>query len=83
MISPGVYTFMVLSEILSRGFKNEFEIKGRIRTNHKNDRSGSLISEIDNVILITKLKVNPQIYALRFDKKSFFNTILGCSPYWD
>ena len=27
--------------------------------------------------------VRHEIKALRFDEKSFFNTILGLSPYWD
>ena len=82
-ISPGVYTFKDPAEVLSRGFKNEFEIRGRRRTKHKTVRSDSYIIEIDNVPFITKLNVNPQIHALRFDKKSFFNTILGFSTYWD
>ena len=81
--SPAVYTFKDLSEALSRGLKNEFEITGRIRTKHKYDRSNSIIIESDNATLITKMIVNPQIHALRFDNKSFLDTILGFSPYWN
>ena len=33
--------------------------------------------------MITKLRLDPQINVLRFDKKSFFNKILGFTPYWD
>ena len=82
-ISRGVYTFEDLSEVLSRGFKKEFEFIGRIRPNHKYDRSDSIVIESDNVTLINKLNVNPQIHALRFDKKPFFDTDLGFSPYWE
>ena len=31
----------------------------------------------------TKLIGRYEINALRFDEKSFFNTILGFPPYWD
>ena len=81
--SPSVYTFEDLSEVLSRDFKNQFEIRGRIRPNHKYDRSDSIIIEGDNVTLTTELIVNPQIHTLRFDKKSFFDTNLSFSPYSD
>ena len=81
--SPGVHTFKDLAEVLSRGFKVEFEIRGRIRSNGKYDGFGSIIIESDNVTLITTLNVNPQLQALRFDKKLFFNTIVSFSPYWD
>ena len=33
--------------------------------------------------MINKLTLRPDINALRFDEKSFFNTILGFSPHWD
>ena len=33
-IPPGAYNFKDLSEVLSRGFENEFAIRGRIRPNH-------------------------------------------------
>ena len=29
------------------------------------------------------MNVHPQFYAVTLDKKSFFNTILGFSLYWD
>ena len=33
--------------------------------------------------MITKLIVNYEIYALTFGENSFFNNIIGFSPYWD
>ena len=80
-IPPGAYTFKDLSIVLSRGFIIEFEIRGRMRPNHKHDLSDSIIIDSDNVSLITKLRLGPHIMVLRFDKKSF-NTNLGFSPYW-
>ena len=74
IIPPGVYTFRDLSGNLSRSFENEFEIRGRMRP---------VIIDSDNVSLMTKLRLVPQIMVLRFDKKSFLNTILGFTPYWD
>ena len=81
-IPPGVYTFKDLSIVLSRGFKNGFQIRGRMRPNHEHDLSDSIIIDSDNVSLITKLKLGPRIMVLRFVKKSFFNTTLGFTPYW-
>ena len=82
-IPPAAYIFKDLSEVLSKGFKNEFEIRGRKRPNHKYDSHDSFIIAKDNVTFITKLDLRPDIKVLRFDKKSFFKTILGFSPYWD
>ena len=50
---------------------------------HKNDRSDSILIDSDDVSLITKLTLRPDINALKFDEKSFFKTILGFSPHWD
>ena len=82
-ISPGVYAFLDISEVLSSDFQNEFEIRGRLRPNQKYDGSDSIIIESDNVILINKLIVDTQIQPLRFDKNSFFNIVLSFPPYWD
>ena len=81
-IPPGVYTFKDLSEALSRGFKSEFKLRN-LRPNHKHDKSDSIIIESDNVTLITKFFSRYDIKVSRFDEKSFFNTVLGFSPYWD
>ena len=83
-IPPVTYTFKDLSDVFSRGFKNEFELK-KVQPNHKHDESDSIIIQSDNVTLITKLILRPDIKVLRFDKKSFlifnyhlrFFTILG------
>ena len=79
---PGVYTFKNFSEVFSRGFTNEFQLR-KLQPKHKHDTSDSIIIESDNVTLITKLILRYKIKVLRFDKKSFFRTILGFSPYWD
>ena len=70
--SPGAHIFNNLSEVLSRGFRDDFEIRGRIRPDHEYERSTSIIIESDDISLITKLRLGPQINVLRFDKKSFF-----------
>ena len=33
--------------------------------------------------MITKLVLRNEIYTLRLNKKSFFSSVLGFSPYWD
>ena len=81
--SPGTYTFKDISEVLSRGFEKEFEIRGEIQPNTEYDKSDSIIIERDNNTMKTKLIVGSEINALRFDEKSFFSTILGLAPYWD
>ena len=81
-ISPGIYTFTDLAELLSRGFKSDLEI-GKLRPNHIHDRSSSFIIEIDNITIITKLFLRYEIRVLRFVDKSFFNTMLSFSPFWD
>ena len=54
-----------------------------MRPNHKHDLYDSNIIGSDNVSLITKLRLGPQIMVLRYDKKSFFNRFLGVTPYRD
>ena len=80
---PGAYTFKDLSIVLSRGFNNEYKNRGQMKPNHNYDLSDSIIIHSDNVSLITKLRLGPDIMVLSFDKKSFFNTILAYNPYWD
>ena len=79
---PGVYTFKDLSEVLSRSFEIEFELR-KLPANHKYDKSGSIIIESDNVSSVTKLISRYDMNVLRFVKKSFFNTVLGFPPSWD
>ena len=70
----GVYTFKDLSEVLSRGFKNEFEVRG-LQPYHKHDRSDSIVIEIDNITLIIKLILRYQINILMFDNKCFLKVL--------
>ena len=44
---PGAHTFNDLSSVPLKGFNNEFEIRGRMRPNHKHDLSDSLIIDSD------------------------------------
>ena len=82
-ISPGVYTIRDLSEVLSRGFKEEFEIRGEIQPKTKFDKSDSIIVNCDNKTMKTILIVRHENNAMRFYEKPFFSTILGLPPYWD
>ena len=82
-ISPGIYSIKNVSDVLSLGFENELEIRGRIRLNVKYDKSDLIIIDCDNVTMRTNMIVKGDIIALRFDRKSFFNSILGLLPDWD
>ena len=68
--------------VLSRGFGTDFQ-KKHLRPDRILDKSDSILIDSDDVSLITKLILRPDITALSFDEKSFFNTILGFSPHWD
>ena len=81
-VSPGAYTFKKLSEDISGGFNKEFELR-KIRPNHKLDKHDSIPIENGNFTLITTLTLRPHVRVLWFDSKSFFNTLLGVSQYWD
>ena len=50
-ISPGVHSIKNISEVLSRGFQNEIEIRGRIGPKVKYDESDSIIIECDNITI--------------------------------
>ena len=39
--------------------------------------------EYDDITMKTKLVVRYRIIAIRFDERSFFNTVLGFTPGWD
>ena len=72
ILDPGNYTFKDLSEALL----NILE--------HEHPKSDSkIIIEYDDITKKTKLIVRTEIIAIRFDEKSFFNTILGFTPGWD
>ena len=69
--SPGINTFKDVSELLSRGFQKEFEIRGKIQPNTEYDKSDSIIIERDNNTMKIKLGVRYEVNALRFDENSF------------
>ena len=80
---PGIYTYKDLSEYFSRGFEEDFEIRGPIQPNIKYDKSDSIIIHFNKNTMKSKMILRYEINALRFDEKSFFSTISGFSPYWD
>ena len=80
-ISSGIYTFKDFSEVPSRGFKREFEIRGRIQPNINYAKSDSINIECDNITLKTKLIVRYEIRAMKFGGKSFFSTIISFSLF--
>ena len=69
-ISLMIYTIKVFSEaVYTRG-----------------DYEGTLQTENDDFCMKTKLILNRfggNFGTIRFDEKSFFNTSLGFTPYWD
>ena len=71
-IPPGVYTFKDISEVLLNFLRSEY--KGDFN---------KIVIEIDDITRKTKLVVRPGIIAIKFDKKSFFSTVLGYTPGWD
>ena len=81
-ISPGVNLIKDLTMVPSRSFRTEFQ-KVHLRPDQMHDKSDSILIDGDNISLITKLTLRPDITALRFDEKSFLSTILGFSPHWD
>ena len=70
-ISLGVYTFKDLTMVLSRGFRTEFQ-NVQLRPDRRLDKFDSILINSDDVSLITNLILRPDITALRFDEKSFF-----------
>ena len=71
-ISPGIYIFKDISQVLLKFLQSEF--KGDFN---------KIVIEFDDITRKTKLDVRPGIIAIRFDEKSFFSTILGFTPGWD
>ena len=43
VVCPGIHTFKDVSEKVSRAFKKEIEIRGRIQPHIKYDRSSSML----------------------------------------
>ena len=71
-LEPGIYTFKDISEALFNILQSEYP-----------GPSNVIDIEYDDTTMKTKLVVNIGIIAIRFDEKSFFNTILGFTPGWD
>ena len=71
-LEPGIYTFKDISEALCNILQSEYP-----------GPSNVIDIEYDDITMKTKLVVNIGIIAIRFDEKSFFNTILGFTPGWD
>ena len=71
-LEPGIYTFKDISEALFNILQSEYP-----------GPSNVIDIEYDDITMKTKLVVNIGIIAIRFDEKSFFNTILGFTPGWD
>ena len=71
-LEPGIYTFKDISEALFNILQSEYPGPNNV-----------IDIEYDDITMKTKLVVDFGIIAIRFDEKSFFNTILGFTPVWD
>ena len=65
-LDPGIYTFKDISEVLLKILQPEYD-----------GYHDAIDIEYDDITMKTKLVVSSSIIAIRFDEKSFFNTILG------
>ena len=70
-LEPGIYTFKDISEVFN------------ILQSEYPGPSNVFDIKFDDITMKTKLVVRDGIIAVRFDEKSFFNTILGFTPGWD
>ena len=43
----------------------------------------AIVIEFDYISMKTELVVRPAIITIKFEEKSFFNSILGFNPHWD
>ena len=71
-LEPGIYTFKDISEALFNILQTEYP-----------GPSNVIDIEYDDITMKTKLVVRSGIKAIRFDEKSFSNTVLGFTPGWD
>ena len=71
-LDPVIYTFKGISEALFNILQSEYP-----------GPSNVIDIEYDDITMKTKLVVRSGIIAIRFDEKSFFNTVLGFIPGWD
>ena len=71
-LQPGIYTFKDLSEALYSNLQPEYPVSSK-----------EIVVEFDNITRKTQLVVRPGIIAEKFDKKSFFSTVLDFTAEWD
>ena len=71
-LEPGIYTFKDISEALFNILQSDCPGDCNV-----------IVIEYDDIKMKTKLDVKSGIIAIRFDEKSFFNTILGFTSGWD
>ena len=71
-LEPGIYSFKDVSEALFNILQIEYP-----------GPSNTIVIEFDDITRKTKLVIKEGIIAIRFDEKSFFNTVLGFTPGWD
>ena len=71
-IDPGIYSYRDISEALFYTLQSEYP-----------QSNSEILIRLDDITRKTKLVVNEGIIAIRFDEKSFFNTILGFTAGWD
>ena len=71
-IPTGIYCFKDISEVLLNFLQSEYKVD-----------FNKIVIEFDDITRKTKLGVRPGIIVIRFDEKTFFNTILGFTTGWD
>ena len=69
-LEPGIYSYKDISEALFYMLQSDYH-------------PYEIFIRVDDVSRKTKLVVNSDILAIRFDEKSFFSSILGFTPGWD
>ena len=73
-LDPGIYTFKDISEALFNIIQSEYPGPSNVSDIEYDD---------DDITMKTKLVVRSGNIGIRFDEKSFFNTVLGFTPGWD
>ena len=71
-LEPGFYSYREVSEALFNILQLEYP-----------SSDSEILIRLDDITGKTKLVVNSDIIAIRFDEKSFFSTILGFTAGWD
>ena len=71
-LEPGIYSYRDIAEAVFYILQSEYP-----------QSNSEILIRLDDITRKTKLVVRTGIIAIRFDEKSFFNTILGFTPGWD